>query len=334
VKSGILILLIATIFLVLLIFILSDSPLQALFHFFIGPFRNIYNFGNMLNSATPFIFGALGMIIAFKAGSLNLGGEGQVYFGAFITTACALSLSALGAFGAFIAVIAGTLCAGLLSGVSGLCKAKWNANELITTFLLSCAIIPIINYLVQGPFLDPQTSLISTKEIARNTRLPYILRPSSLNAGFIIALVFVFIVNYFLKRTRMGYEFRMAGFNEMFARYGGINTKINTVIAMSMSGALYGLAGSVAVLGTHHAVIKEFSSGLGWSGLTVALFACFSPAAVIPCALFLAWINTGARFAMYNTGLTYEIVYMVQAVIFVLSTSVILKDNFKKKDAA
>jgi simple sugar transport system permease protein len=98
---------------------------------------------------------------------------------------------------------------------------------------------------------------------------------------------------------------------------------------MTMSGALYGLAGSVAVLGTHHAVIKEFSAGLGWSGLTVALFACFSPAAVIPCALFLAWINAGARFAMYNTGLTYEVVYMVQAVIFILSTSVILKDNFK-----
>ena len=335
-KNGLIILLIATLFLVLLIFVLSDSPLQAMFYFFIGPFRNIYNFGNMLNSSVPFIFGALGIIIAMKSGSLNLGGEGQVYLGAFITTACALSLSALGAFGAILAVIAGTLCAGLLSGISGLCKAKWNANELITTFLLSCAVIPIINYLVQVPFLDPETSLISTKKIAQNMRLPFILKPSSLNLSFIFALVFVFIINFFLGKTRMGYEFRMAGFNEMFARYGGINTKTNTIIAMTMSGALYGFAGSAAVLGTHHAVIKEFSAGLGWSGLTVALFACFSPAAVIPCALFLAWINTGARFAMYNTGLTYEIVNMVQAVIFVLSASILLKDklqnlDFKKK---
>ena len=332
-KKGILVLLIAVIFLVLLIFILSDSPVEALFYFFVGPFRNVYNFGNMLNGMAPLILGALGIIIAMKAGSLNLGGEGQVYLGAFVTAACALSLSALGALGAFLAVIAGTLCAGLLSGISGLCKAKWNANELITTFLLSCAVIPIVNYLVQVPFLDPETSLISTKKIALNMRLPFILKPSSLNLSFLIALVFVFIVNYFLGKTRMGYEFRMAGFNEMFARYGGINTKINTVIAMTMSGAFYGLAGSAAVLGTHHAVIKEFSAGLGWSGLTVALFAYFSPAAVIPCAFFLAWINTGARFAMYNTGLTYEIVYIVQAVIFVLSTSVIIKDNLKKKAA-
>jgi len=329
-KNGLIILLIATIFLVLLIFLLSDSPLQALFYFFIGPFKNLYNFGNMLNSATPFIFGALGIIIAMKAGSLNLGGEGQVYLGAFVTTVCALSLSVFGFFGAFAAAIIGTLCAGLLSGISGLCKAKWNVNELITTFLLSCAVIPIINYLVQVPFLDPETSLISTKKITESMRLPFILKPSSLNLGFLIALILVLFVNLFLNKTRMGYEFRMAGFNEMFARYGGINTKINTVLAMTMSGALYGLAGSIVVLGTHHAVIKEFSAGLGWSGLTVALFAYFSPAAVIPCALFLAWINTGARFAMYNTGLTYEIVYMVQAVIFILSASMIFKKGKNK----
>jgi simple sugar transport system permease protein len=119
----------------------------------------------------------------------------------------------------------------------------------------------------------------------------------------------------------------------MFARYGGINTKINTVLALALSGFLYGLAGSISVLGTHHAVIKEFSAGFGWGGLTVALIARFSPAAVIPCALFLAWINSGARIAMQNTGLTYEVAIIVQAVIFILSTSFIIKVSiFRSKE--
>jgi len=314
---------------VVLIFILSDTPLRTMYFFFLGPFRNIFNFGNMLNSSIPFIFGALGIIIAMKAGSLNLGGEGQIYFGAFLTIVFALTLSSLGIAGGLIAAFLGSLGAGAAAGFSGFCKAKWNTNEFITTFLLSCAIIPVVNFFITGPFLDSNTSLISTAKIAENMRLPLILKPSGLSAGFLIAVVFVILVHFFINKTKTGYEFRMAGHNELFARYGGINTKLNTVLALFLSGFLYGLAGGISVLGTHHAVIKEFSSGLGWSGLTVALIASFSPAAVIPCALFLAWINTGARIAMQNTELTFEVAYIIQAAIFFLSTSLVIKNAFK-----
>ncbi|MCL2759555.1 MAG: ABC transporter permease [Treponema sp.] len=297
-KGVLLIIAISILVLILLIFILSDSPFKAMYFFFIGPFSNIFFIGNMLNAAVPFIFGGLAVTIAMKTGNLNLGGEGQIYLGGFVTAITALALSQLGILGIIIAVLTGALAAGSISAVSGICKAKWNTNELITTFLLSCAVIPIVNYLVTGPFLDPETSLISTRKIAENMRFNFILRPSSLNTGIFIALIFVFIIYYFINKTKMGYEFRMSGFNEMFARYGGINTKINTIISLALSGALYGMAGSIMILGTHHAVIKEFSAGLGWSGITVALIAGLSPGAVIPCAIFLAWINTGARIAM------------------------------------
>jgi len=325
------VLLISLFVLVLLVFIFSENPLDALFFFFAGPFRNVFSFGNMVNAAVPLIFGALGVLVAMKAGSFNLGGEGQVYLGAFVTAAAALSLSQLGLIGSAIAAALGAFASGVLAAFSGFCKARWNTSELITTFLLSCAVIPVINFFVTGPFLDPQTSLLSTRKIAENMRLPLILEPSGLHTGLFIALVFVLIIYFFLKKTKLGFEFRIAGHNELFARYGGINTKLNTVIAMTISGCLYGLAGGIAVLGTHHAVIKEFSAGIGWSGLTVALIAGFSPAAVIPCALFIAWINAGARIAMQNTGLTYEVAVIVQAVIFFLSTSLVIKNIFANK---
>jgi len=317
---------------VLLVLLFSDNPLKTLFFFFIGPFINIFSFANMLNAVTPLIFGGLAVTIAMKTGNLNLGGEGQVYFGAFITTITALALSSLGAAAALIAVIAGSLCSGILAALCGFCKAKWKTNELITTFLLSCAVIPIVNYFITGPFMDPYTSLLSTRKIAENMTLPALIKNTNLSSGLLIALVFVPIVHFFLNKSKMGYEFRITGINELFARYGGIKTKLNTVISMAMSGFLYGLAGSISILGTYHAAIKEFSSGLGWSGLTVALIAGFSPVSVIPCAIFLAWINSGARIAMQNTGLTYEIAVIVQAVIFMLSTSLLIKNlNFKRK---
>ena len=323
--------------LVLLIFIFSDSPFETLYYFFLGPFRNVFSFGNMLNASVPLIIGALGVTIAMKAGSLNLGGEGQVYLGAFITTAAALQFSNLsflrqfGVTGIILALIAGALCSGALAAFCGFCKAKWNTTELITTFLLSCAVIYIVNYLVTGPFLDPETSLISTKKIAENMRFPVIIKSTNLSSGIFIALIFVFIAHFFLTRTKLGYEFRMAGINEIFAHYGGINTKLNTVLSLFISGCLYGFAGGIEIAGIHHAVIKEFSSGLGWNGLAVALIARFYSPAVIPAALFFAWLGSGARIAMQNTGLTVEVASIVQAVILFLSTSMLIFNSVKRK---
>jgi len=317
--------------LLLLVFALSDTPARTLYFFFIGPFRNLFSFGNMLNSAVPLVFGALGITVAMKAGNLNLGGEGQIYLGAFTATAAAFSLSQSGVMGGILAVILGVLASGAMAAFSGLCKAKWNTSELITTFLLSCAVIPVINYLVTGPFLDPETSLQSTGKIAENMRLHLILKPSALSASAFLAAASVVIVQLFLVKTKLGFEFRMAGSNEMFARYGGINTKLNNVLAMAISGGFYGLAGSLAVFGTHYATVKEFSSGLGWNGLAVALIAGFYPPAVIPAALFFAWIGAGARIAMQNTGLTYEVASIVQAVIFFLSTSLVIRNIFSKR---
>ena len=336
VYSGVFIPVISLLALVLLVFILSDTPGKALYFFFLGPFGNLFSFGNMLNAATPLIIGALGVTIAMKAGSFNLGGEGQVYFGAFCTTAVFLFLSkyGVGQFGVItgiLAVVFGFICAGVLGAFSGFCKAMWNTSELITSFLLSCAVIPVINYLVCGPFLDTQSSLQSTRKIAENLRLPLILKPSGLSAGIFIAAALIIIVQFFLTRTKPGYEIRMTGSNELFACYGGINTKLITVAAMALSGGFYGLAGSVAVMGTYHAVIKEFSSGLGWNGLAVALISGFYPAAIIPAALFFAWIGAGARIAMQNTGLTYEVASIVQAVIFFISTSLVIRNIYSRQ---
>ena len=322
--------------LVLLVLILNDSPARTLYFLFIGPFRNLYSFGNMLNASVPLVLGALGVTVAMKAGSLNLGGEGQIYLGAFTTIAAVLSLSKngimhFGAAGIIIAATAGVLSSGAMAAFSGFLKAKWNTSELITTFLLSNAVIPIINFLVTGPFLDPETSLQSTKKIAENMRLPFILKPSSLNTGFFIVLIFTVLVHFFLVRTKTGYEIRMTGSNELFARYGGINTKFNIILAMSISGGFYGLAGAFSVLGTYHAVVKEFSAGLGWNALAVALIARFYIPAVIPAALFFAWISAGARIAMQNTGLTYEVASIVQAVIFFLSTSLVIRNIYSHK---
>jgi len=302
-----------------------------MYFFFIGPFLNFYSLGNMINAAIPLILGALGVSVAMRAGSLNLGGEGQIYLGAFAATITALPLSHLGYFGSCIALLTGAFSAGLIAAFSGFLKARWNTNELITSFLLSNSVIMIVNYLVTNPFLDPQANLQSTRKIAENLRLPRILPPSNLSTALFFALALVVIVHIFLKKTKFGYELRMLGINEIFARYGGINTKMNTVLAMFVSGAFFGFAGGLMVFGSHYATIKEFSLGIGWNSLAAALIAGFYPAATVPAGFFFAWISSGSRIAMQNSDITYEVSYIIQSVIFFLSTSAILRNLFGKK---
>jgi simple sugar transport system permease protein len=103
------------------------------------------------------------------------------------------------------------------------------------------------------------------------------------------------------------------------------------MIAMFLSGALYGLAGGFSVYGTYYATIKEFSSGLGWNGLAAALIARFRPALIIPAAIFFAWINAGARMAMQFSDVTLEIASVVQGLILLLATSRVLLNLFTRR---
>ena len=332
-KSGgmALVLLLSLIVMFALAFLLSGTPEITLWYFFLGPLQSVFHFGNMINSAIPFIFGGLGVSVALQASKFNLGGEGQIYAGAFTATILALSLSFLGISGGIIAVLAGAVVSGIIAAFSALLKTKWNASELITSFLLSNALILIINYLVTGPFADPETNLQSTRRIAQALRLPLILLPSNLSLALLFAIAAVVAVYIFLYKTLSGYEIRTTGINEEFAKYGGINTAKSALLAMFISGALYGAGGAFAIFGTHYATIREFSAGMGWSGFAVALIAKAKPQAVIPSAIFFAWIGSGARLAMQFSDVTFEVSLIVQSVVFFLVSSAVLRDMFVKK---
>ncbi len=316
---------------IVLALLLSKTPAKTLQYFFLGPLKNLYYFGNMINGSIPLIFGGLGVSLAMRSGNFNLGGEGQIYSGALVTTLCAIAFAPLGLFGAILALLLGATTAGLLAGVSGLLRMKWNTSELITTFLVSNAVVLFVNYFISGPFMDPTTNLISTRKIPESFRLTGILPPSSLSTALFIAILAIIAVQLYLYKTRSGYKLRMTGLNSCFARYGGIDTRTYMVLPMFLSGFLYGLGGGVTIYGTYYACIKEFSFGMGWNGLAVALIAKNKPSAVIPAALFFAYIEAGARSAMLHSDVTFEIASIVQSIVFFLITSEILLNLFHKK---
>ncbi len=306
----------------LLILLVSEEPSSALYYFFIGPFTSRYAVGNMLNTAIPLIFTGLGIAIAFTSSNFNLGGEGQIYTGALLTTAVCLAIpQGNGLLVGLLAVLTGIAGGALLAGLSGFLQMKWGTNLLISTFLISSAVVLIINYMITGPMDDPASSLLATPAVGGQFRLAALLPPSKLDVSLLfggLTAVGTFILVYY---THWGYEMRMCGLNSEFARYGGIRTSSFIIIPMLISGGLHGAGGGLVVLGTHYMAIKEMTFGMGWNGIAVALIAMNNPLGVIPAALLFAYLSAGANAAMLHTSVTFEIATIVQAVIFYLITA-------------
>ncbi len=313
---------IAMILAVVLILLLSKEPAKTINYFFLGPFMNKYYFGNMLNSAIPLVFTGLGIAVAFKSSVFNLGGEGQIYTGALVCTVVCLALPGFnGFFGGLIAILAGMTAGAVLAGLSGYFRMKWGTDLLISSFLISAAVVLVVNFFITGPLDDPANSLLATSKIAEQFRLPFILKPSKLNISIFFSLAAAALIYFIMYITHPGYEMRMCGENIRFAEYGGIRVSAYFIIPMVISGALHGIGGGFVVMGTHHMAIKELTSGMGWNGIAVALIARNHPLGVIPAALFFAYLNAGAKSAMIHSDVTFEIAAIIQSVIFYLVTA-------------
>jgi len=151
---------------VLLLTIGSDRPGAALKAFFVTPLTNRYYVGNMLNSMAGLLLAGLGIVVAFRAGLYNLGGEGQIYVSALAGTVVGLALASAPGWIGSAAVIAAAIAAGaLLAGLSGALRHYFGTPELITSFLLSAAVIPVVDHLITGPLNDPGRNLLATRTL-------------------------------------------------------------------------------------------------------------------------------------------------------------------------
>jgi simple sugar transport system permease protein len=305
---------------VIFILIQASSPLAALKAFFIGPFSSAWFLGNMLDQSALFLTAGLGIILSFRGGTFNLGGEGQIYLGGFAASLVLISMEKFPGTAALMLACFAAITVGALMGIlSGWLKTK-GASELITSFLLSAALIPVADYCIIGPFRDTSGNLQATKSFASDRILPYILPPSNLSISILIALFLIFIGHFWLNISRTGYRFRIAGAAPAFARYGGINVKRYWIPSMLASGAFHGLAGFFAVAGTYGICHRGFSGGLGWNAITVALVAGNKPLALIPAALLYATIRAGSDAALLSSGIKLDTASFIQAFILILVT--------------
>jgi simple sugar transport system permease protein len=299
----------------------ADQPMKALTAFLFGPLRNTYHTGNMLAAAAILMLCGTGMAISFQSGLFNLGGEGQIYVGGSVGALAGLIIPvSFGGLGIPIILITGIVCGALIAGLSGLLRAVYKIHELISSFLLSSALVLAMDFLIAGPLRDTSGFLQSTRRIPEAFHLPSILPPSNLSSALFIGLSGAVIAFLWLYKTPTGYEIRVQGSNPAFALYGRIPRTRTTILPMAVNGGFYGLAGALMVLSTQHAAIVGFSSGYGWNGIAISLIAFNNPLMTIPAALLLAWIESGIRAAMSGASMSFQLSTLIRGIILLLIT--------------
>jgi ABC-type uncharacterized transport system permease subunit len=325
--------------LVLLIFG-SGNPILSIQAFFIMPLSNRFFLGNLLESAGYMYLAGLGVSLAFRGGSFNLGGEGQVYTGAFFS-AVVLSLlpGTLGMIGLIFGLGIGLLAGGLLAGISAVLKKSLGINDLISSYLLSLGLIPVYDSLIAGPLRDSSVNLLTTRRIPSDFWLSKILPPSQLHSGILLSLLLGLVTWWLLWHTRLGYRLRLSGSNPLAAKLSGIPADKITLGAFTLSGAFHGLAGSLAVLGSHHAALVGITAGVGWNGIAAALIGRSHPLGTLFGALLFAYLQAGSRSAMIHTRFSSELAIVVQGLVLLLVTAQLIRpkrtlslpDDFKEQ---
>ena len=213
----------------ILFVVLGKDPLRGLSMFFVEPLRTVRGLTEVALKATPLVLCALGLAVCYRANVWNIGAEGQFLLGAITAGGVALYVTTHGIAAPQWAMTPVVLTAGILGGmawasITALLRDRFNANEILVSLMLVYVAQQLLNYLVFGPWKDPQGfNFPQTKTFVAATLLPNLVPQSRLHAGFAIMLVLVAVFWVFMFRAFRGYQLQVGGLAPDAARYAGFS---------------------------------------------------------------------------------------------------------------
>ena len=314
---------------------LDKDPWLSLYTFFIQPLTTGFGFTELIVKATPLILIGAGLSIGFKANVWNIGAEGQFTMGAIAGGGMALFLSNQESLLVLPAVLVMGIIGGAMWGmIPAFLKTKYNANEILTSLMLSYVALLMLSYLVHGPWRDPGGYNFPESEIfSDSAMLPVLLQGTRLNLGTIFALLSVLITYLLLSRTVLGYQFKVAGLAPLAARYAGFNRSKLIWLSMIISGGLAGLAGIAEVSGTIGQLLPSVSPGYGFTAIIVAFLGRLNPIGVLFAGLILALTYIGGENAQIEIGLPAAVTGLFQGIIlfYLLACDVLARYRLRYK---
>lgn len=308
---------------------MGKDPIAALRVYFVTPLQDIWSLQELAVKAAPLILIGVGLSLCYLSNNWNIGAEGQFVMGAV--------------FGAWVAILThgvqngpwvlpAMLAMGMLGGalwglIPALLKTRFGANEILTSLMLVYIAELLLDYMVRGPWRDPQGfNFPQTVMFEREAQMPLLLGDGRMNIGIVFAVIAVIAAAVIVGRTLKGFEIRLVGEAPRAARFAGFDDKKTTIAVFMISGALAGLAGIAEAAGTIGQLQPTISPGYGFTAIIVAFLGRLNPIGVLVAGLFLALTFIGGENAQISLRLPLDVTRVFQGFLlfFVLACDTLI----------
>jgi simple sugar transport system permease protein len=302
---------------------LGKDPLRSLQVFLLEPYHGLRGVTEVGLKATPLVLIALGLSLCYRSNVWNIGAEGQFLMGAIGGGGLALFVTnheiglPVGLFFPLL-LLAGAAGGAAWAGLVALLRDRFNASEILVSLMLVYVANLLLNWLVFGPWKDPQGfNFPQTVNFAAQTEVPRLVRGMRLNWGTLVALAAALLVWLFLFRTYTGVQLQVGGPAPAAARYAGFSSHAAIWFTLLTSGALAGVAGAIEAAGPMGQLTPHVSTGYGFTAIIVAFVGRLHPLGCILGSLVLSTFLIGGELAQSRVGLPAALTGVFQGVLLV-----------------
>ncbi|MEW6643118.1 MAG: ABC transporter permease [Pseudomonadota bacterium] len=298
--------------------LIGKNPLAALSAYFIAPLTDAYSLQEIAVKASPLVLIAIGLALCYLANAWNIGAEGQFLIGAVAGSWIAVKTQGTDA-GAWVLpamLVCAAIAGALYALIPAICRVRFGASEILTSLMLVYVADLLLDYLVRGPWRDPNGfNFPTTAEFDPVATVPLLIEGSRLHVGVLLTLAVVAAAFLLLGRTLKGFEIRVVGAAPRAARFGGFNADQLVILTFAVSGALAGLAGIIEVAGPVGHLQPGISPGYGFTAIIVAFLGRLNPIGILIAGLFLALTFIGGEQAQIAMKIPLDMTKVFQGIL-------------------
>ena len=320
----------------ILILMIGKNPIKGFERLLFGAFSNVRRVGNTLSMSTQLILMGLSFSFAYKTGLFNIGGSGQMLMGGIVSTILGHYLpSSMPKPLYVVIVVMAALATGALWGlITGFLKAKFNVHEVVSSIMLNWIALWLCYDFIPR-FVKDQAIAVKSKPLPLSRTLGTewlrnVTGMSTLNFGFLFAIIACIVVWFILEKTTLGFNLKAVGANKYCAEYAGIKIHKSIMISMAIAGSLAGLAGLTYYCGYSNLMEMGKMPNEGFDGIAVALLGNCSPIGVFLAAIFFGALKMG-KGSLAATGIPTELAdTIIATIIYFAATSILIASFWKK----
>ncbi len=313
---------------ILLFQIMGVHPAQALYAFFVDPITTKYGWAELGVKATPLILIGVALSVGFRAGVWNIGAEGQLTLGAICGGGIALWLYQVDSvFVLPLMIICGVLGGMAWAAIPAFLKTRFNANEILTSLMLTYVATLLLSLLIHGAWRDPDGFNFPVSRIfSDSATLPIIWQGTRLHLGWILTIAAAIAVWVLMSKTIIGFQIKVIGQAPKAGRHAGFSVNRTIWFSLMLGGGMAGMAGLFEVAGPIGQLLPSISPGYGFTAIIVAFVGRLHPVGVFFAGLVMALSYLGGESAQITMNLPLAVTGVFQGLLlfFLLACDVLI----------